>query len=239
MKHEFNNRLLGLAAARYRAVGRFAYNFARGKLAGDPVFTGLLMHGLVPDNARILDIGCGQGLLASWLHAAHTLHAAGDWPGQWPVAPKPQSIRGIELMPLDVARARAALPDLGDTVMFTEGDMCATDFGKADVAVILDVLHYVDIAAQDDVLCRVRDALAPHGTLLLRVGDANAGLPFKISQWVDHVVTFMRGHRHMPLYCRPLSAWKSALSELGFEVRPMPMHQGTPFANILLVAKLR
>ena len=233
MKREFNYRLLGMAAVRYRAVGRFAYNFARGKLAGDPVFTGLLMHGLVPDNARILDIGCGQGLLASWLHAA------GDWPGQWPVAPKPQSIRGIELMPRDVARARAALHDLGDTVMFTEGDMCATDFGKADVAVILDVLHYVDISAQDDVLCRVRDALAPDGTLLLRVGDANAGLPFKISQWVDHVVTFIRGHRHMPLYCRPLSAWKSALSDLGFEVTPMPMHQDTPFANILLVAKLR
>ena len=239
MKPAFNNRLLRLAATRYRAAGRFAYDFARGKLAGDPVFTGLLKHGLVPDNARILDIGCGQGLLASWLHAAHTLHAAGDWPGQWPVAPKPRSVYGIELMPRDVARARAALHDVRDKVMFTEGDMCTTDFDKADVVVILDVLHYVNMAAQDDVLRRVRDALAPRGTLLLRVGDANAGLPFKVSQWVDHVVIFVRSHRHVRLYCRPLSAWKSALSELGFEVTPMPMHQGTPFANVLLVAKLR
>ena len=63
-------QLVDKAAAPYRASGRFAYHFARGKLGGDPVFAGLLLHGLIPHQVRILDIGCGQGLLASWLHAA-------------------------------------------------------------------------------------------------------------------------------------------------------------------------
>jgi hypothetical protein len=116
--------------------------------------------------------------------------------------------------------------------------MCKVDFGKVDAVVVLDVLHYVSVAAQDVVLRRIRDALAPSGVLVLRVGDAAAGWPFRFSIWVDHVVTFVRGHRNSRLHCRPLEAWKSALRELGFSVRSLPMNHGTPFANILLVAEL-
>ncbi len=228
-------RLIDRAAAPYRAAGRFAWHFARGKLGGDPVFVQMLARGLIPSDARILDIGCGQGLLASWLRSAQTLHDAGDWPPQWPAAPRPRAIRGIEIMARDIERARRAL---GDAATFTLGDMCDTDFGNADVAVILDVLHYVDVAAQDNVLRRVRDALAPDGTLLLRVGDAAAGLPFKISLWVDKVVTFTRGHRNPRLHCRALDDWRAALHALGFSVTALAMHQGTPFANVLLIAKL-
>ena len=66
-------RLIDHASEPYRATGRFAYPFAGGKLGADPVFCGLLERGLVPRNARILDRGCGQGLLAAWLLAARQL----------------------------------------------------------------------------------------------------------------------------------------------------------------------
>lgn len=233
MTTPFVRTLLDPATAPYRSAGRFAYHFARGKLGGDPVFVGLLQRGLIPPRARILDIGCGQGLLASWLLSAQALEK--QWPADWPPAPHPASVHGIELMPRDVERARQAL---GDAARFTVGDMCSADFGQADCVVILDVLHYVPIDAQNDVLRRVRDALAPSGTLILRVGDADGGWPFKFSVLVDHVVTFVRGHRNSRLYCRPLKDWQAALTALGFEVDTIPMNEGTPFANILLLAKL-
>ncbi len=235
MTQAFLRRLITRASSPYRAAGRFAWHFSRGKLGGDPVFAGLLEHGLIPDQARLLDIGCGQGLLASWLLSARAMHAAGDWPPHWPPAPAPRSIHGIELMPRDVERARRAL---GDGAVFTVGDMCAADFGQVDAVVVLDVLHYVGIEAQDSVLRHVRDALAPGGVLVLRVGDAAGGWPFRFSVWVDHVVTFARGHRNSRLHCRPLAHWKATLGELGFSVRSLPMNQGTPFANILLVAQV-
>lgn len=228
-------RLLDAAAAPYRAAGRFAWHFARGKLGGDPAFTGLLERGLIPDGERLLDLGCGQGLLTSWLLAARAQYASGDWPAAWPAPPRLRQLAGIELMPRDVTRARAAL---GDAATFIAGDIRATDFGQADAIVILDVLHYIGLAEQDALLRRVRDALRPSGTLLLRVGDAGGRWGFRWSNWVDRTVMFVRGHGHVRLHCRPLSGWTEALAALGFRVEAIPMSAGTPFANVLLAARL-
>jgi hypothetical protein len=71
----------------------------------------------------------------------------------------------------------------------------------------------------------------------LRVGDAQARRGFVTSQWVDRAVTFVRGHRVAPLFGRPLTQWIAQLQALGFDVQSRPMSQGTPFANVLLVAR--
>ena len=104
---------------------------------------------------------------------------------------------------------------------------------------ILAVLQYVDHAAQLGVLDKVRGGLAPRVRLLLRVGDAANQRGFAISQWVDHVVTVARGHRVPPTWGRTLPEWKALLQGLGFVVRSIPQSQGTPFANVLLVADLQ
>jgi 2-polyprenyl-3-methyl-5-hydroxy-6-metoxy-1,4-benzoquinol methylase len=65
-----NTALLDAACEPYRNAGRFAYYFARGKLRGDPVYRAILESGLLLGRARVLDLGCGQGLLAAWLRAA-------------------------------------------------------------------------------------------------------------------------------------------------------------------------
>jgi hypothetical protein len=106
-------------------------------------------------------------------------------------------------------------------------------------AAILDVLHYISVPEQNDLLARVRAALPASGSLLLRVGDAAARPGFLISQWVDALVTWIRGHRVLPQFGRPLSEWTAQLESLGFELRSQPMSQGTLFANVLLVAKVR
>lgn len=231
--------LLDTASAPYRAAGRFAWHFARGKLAMDPVFRHLVEAGHIRPGARVLDIGCGQGLLASLLASSGTLARAGRWPSGWPPAPAPQHVTGIELMPRDVARARAALAPLGDAVQFVCGDMRHTAFPSVDAVVILDVLHYIGIDEQNQVLARVRAALPSGGRLLLRVGDAAARRGFAVSQWVDAVVTRIRGHRVLPQYGRTLAEWSAQLQQLGFAVRSQPMSAGTPFANVLLIAEVQ
>jgi len=240
--NRFWRRLLDEATAPYRAAGRFAWHFARGKLGRDPAFRGMLERGDFNHGGRVVDIGCGQGLLISLLQRCGALAQAGHWPTDWPAAPGVTAYTGIELMPRDVQRAQAAVGGLvlpgGERPQFVCGDMCHAALPACDLVVILDVLHYVDHAAQDALLARVRDALLPHGRLLLRVGDMDARRGFRISQWVDIVVTWVRGHRAPPTYGRPVVQWQAALQALGFRVRAVPMSAGTPFANVLLVATL-
>ena len=228
--------LLDAASAPYRRVGRFAWRFARGKLGMDPVFRHLLERGLITPGARVLDIGCGQGLLASLLLASARLDREGLWPAHWAPPPLGAQVTGIEMMPRDVQRAQAAL---GAAAAFVCGDMRHTPFPEADTVVILDVLHYISVPEQDAVLARVRAALPAGGTLLLRVGDAASKRGFATSQWVDAVVTFVRGHRVVPQFGRTLAQWIAQLEALGFDVRSQPMSAGTPFANVLLVARVK
>lgn len=232
------HELLRRASAPYRGAGRFAWHFARGKLGRDPVFRSLVERGEWGHAARVVDIGCGQGLLASLLHACGTLHQAGQWPGGWAAPPALQQYTGVELMPRDVARAERALAPLALPACFVAADMRAAALPACDLVVILDVLHYVDHADQAALLARVRDALQPHGRLLLRIGDQAQRRGYTISQWVDRIVTGVRGHRVPPTWGRTRDDWVALLGSLGFTVRSAPMSAGTPFANVLLVADL-
>lgn len=227
--------LIDAASMRYRAAGPFAWHFSRGKLARDPAFAAILRRGLLTDRERILDLGCGQGLLASWLLAAQATHLEGRWPHEWPPAPAPQQLLGVDINARDVARARAAL---GEGARFVHGDIRHVDYGSVDAIVILDVLHYTDHASQEAVLSRARAALAPRGVLLLRVGDADAGAGFALSKLIDRLVALARRHSLPRLACRPVREWRALLEQLGFATEALPMSQGTPFANVLLVGKL-
>jgi cyclopropane fatty-acyl-phospholipid synthase-like methyltransferase len=228
-----HSALIDRATEPYRGAGAFAYNFARGKLRGDPVFRALLERGLLLGRGHILDLGCGQGLLAAWLKAALFCYESGSWPQGWPPAPKPRSTRGIELMIRDVERARIAL---GPECEISQGDIRSVEFGATDAVVILDVLHYIRREEQRQVLKRVRAALHVRGLLLLRVGDANGGLRFRYGQWVDKLVMLFRGHATVATHCRSADQWRELLRECGFEVQATPMSQGTHFANVLLIA---
>ncbi len=228
-------RILDHASEPYRAAGKFAFHFARSKLALDPVFFAMLERGLFPDHGRILDLGCGQGLLAAWLLSARQRYEAGDWPAEWPAPPLGAKVRGVDLLKSDLKRARLAL---GEQASFEEGDMRHVDFGRADVVVVMDALHFVDGPAQADILRRARIALPPRGLFLTRVGNAGAGLGFHLSQWIDATVACCRGMGLPHLYCRPLTDWIQALEALDFHVEAATMNGDLPFANVMLIARL-
>jgi SAM-dependent methyltransferase len=228
--------LLDAAAEPYRKAGSFAYHFARGKLATDPVYRAILERGLLQRRQRILDLGCGQGLLSAWLLAAAHCHEHGKWPAIWPPPLREPTVRGIELMPRDVERAHCAL---GRDCAVAQGDIRNAAFGSAEAVVILDVLHYIAAHSQREVLQRVRAALPSGGLLLLRVGDAAGGLRFRITAWSDVLAMLFRGHGFVATHCRTVVQWRELLTECGFDSEATPMSRGTPFANVLLSAYAR
>ncbi|SAK92718.1 tRNA (cmo5U34)-methyltransferase [Caballeronia temeraria] len=232
--------LIETASLPYRAAGRFAWHFASAKLRRDPFFAHILAHGLIPDGARILDLGSGQGLLAAWLVGAHAWHrhdAGHAWPARWPAPPAPRSIHGIELTPRDVGRARIALKAHEARVRFVCDDIRVAPFPEADVIVACDVLHYVDANAQESILRRARASLAADGVLLLRVSDAAAGWRARLDRAVDFGMQIARSARANALTVRSEAQWLALLDALRFDVSILPMGTGPHRANRLLIAR--
>ncbi|MBP2306698.1 methyltransferase domain-containing protein [Azospirillum melinis] len=225
--------LVDAAAHPYRPCGRHAWHFAKGKLARDPVFRHLLSHPLLPARGRLLDLGCGQGVLTALLRAATDRHARGGWPAGWPAPPSALATKGIELAPKRVRIAKAALGD--DAV--TQGDIRDTDLPRCDAIVILDVLLYLHRDEQAAVLARCAEALNPDGVLVLREADAHGGLPFQITRWAEQIACAARGRWRQSLTYRPAVEWSDLLNSFGFATEALPMSQGTPFANTLFIAR--
>jgi SAM-dependent methyltransferase len=228
--------LIEAAAASFRPAGRFAWHFARGKLRRDPVFIALMARGAFPDGARVLDLGCGQGVLFALLVAAAQRHAAGAWPAAWPAPPARLAMRGIDLRAEAVRRARIAL---GENAAFEHADACEAALGEADVIVMMDVLHYLAPARQEALLDAITAALPRGGRFVTRVADAAAGVRYVVTRTGDWLVTFARGTPWPRFHCRTAADWSVLLERRGLRVRAEPMSTGTPFANVLLDARRR
>ena len=223
----------------YRSVGLHPWLFARGKLNGDPLFAALLRLGLIPSNSRVLDLGCGQGLLTALLCAV-AMENSTNWPDDWADPPHGIAVRGIDAAARDMQWADAvacAYQHSGVPIRFEQDDIRHAKLGQPDVVLLFDVLHYLTFQEQRQLLMRIRDGLAPDGRVLLRVADADAGFGFLVSLLIDKAVLAARGSRRFALHCRPLSDWRALLAALGFTVQAQPMHGGTPFANSLLICR--
>jgi len=225
--------IVAAAGSAYAPAGRTPLHFARGKLRHDPVFRAIVARGLIPDGTRLVDLGCGQGVLPAFLVAARGCYERGEWPAAWPPPARLASVLGVDLRRRAIAAARVAL---GGRATVEVGDVRDAEIPPCDVVAILDVLHYVPVPDQDRVLARCATAITPGGRLLLRVCDADAGVRAAITRLSDQAITLLRGGWPR-LHTRGLKSWITAVERVGFGVEAAPMSAGTPFANVLLVAR--
>ncbi|MEQ1636356.1 MAG: class I SAM-dependent methyltransferase [Methylococcales bacterium] len=217
--------LVETAARRYWDFGRFVHGFARGKLLHDPVYRAILELNVLPEQGKILDLGCGRGILLALLTTRRQLNKD--------ISPD-LVFKGIELRSKDAQIAQVVLGAGADIV---NADIRSVVIADCQLVILLDVLLYMREPEQKQVLQRIADALPANGTLIMREADASASLRYLMTWGGERFCALSRGHWLQSYHYRSQHAWVSLLEQLGFTVTTYPMSEGTPFANVLFVAK--
>ena len=131
-----------------------------------------LFDALLPREGLILDAGCGYGYLAYMLHYCST----------------GRTITGVDYDEEKIAVAQhcAGRPE---AVQFQTADVRTFQFGKYNAIIISDVLHYLDVDHQQQVMRKAIDALLPGGKLIIRDGNAELKDRQKGTWWTEFFST--------------------------------------------------
>jgi uncharacterized protein (DUF2062 family)/trans-aconitate methyltransferase len=226
--------LLEESACHYLKPGMFHWEFVRGKLRHDPIYFSLLREGFLPPEGRLLDLGCGRGIVFSLILGAREQWAKGKYPEGWAPPPPRLTFHGIEGRPKVAEAAREALEDRAE---IETGDLRAVDYPPADAILLLDVLHYLPAGDQEAVLAKAVAVLHPGGRLLLREANAAAGWRFTATRAQERLSALLRRHWRQRFHYRSAEEWSDLLRGLGLTVEVQPMGMGTPYGNVLVVGR--
>jgi len=229
------------AANLYRSCGQFPFYFAKGKLKYDPIMTDLLVLGCLSRKsasaARLLDLGCGQGLLFAMLDASARIAQESKVAASSPAAPPIAFARGFDAARSNVRWGQSMLANRAQPHLDAEivvADIRTVDLPVCDIVVAIDVLHYMPYADQESLLRKVAAALALGGRLVLRVGDAAQSRASRVSGWIDCAVAAVRGQGWPVLWRRPISEWQRLLQQSGFAATAVKTYRSRWAVNVLV-----
>ncbi len=222
--------LVRRASDRYVGTSVTAWEFARGKLRGDPLYRAALMGGLLPSGGTLVDVGCGQGLTLALFAEARTAMDQHAWPAGEPSAPRFERMVGVELRPRAAALARQAL---GDAAEILQADVRGMTALGARVVLIFDVLHMIGPSEQEQVLAALIAALEPGGVLLVREANQSLGWRFGMVKLGNRLKALAFGNWRQSFHFRSRAGWTELFERHGLRVEVQAADEGTPFANLL------
>lgn len=200
---------------RYHSVPRGDRIYVSIKLHTDPLTR--LLAALPGDFGRVLDAGAGRGQFGLFL---------------WELG-RCTELRGFDTDARKVAVAERAAA--GDAHYETR-DALESNAREVDTLLLIDVLHYLPRPEQDELLRRAARSVS-RGRIVIRELDAGPAARSTITrafEWLAKVSGYNRGRagRHY----RPASEIVAQLARAGFSAEVLGASEGTPFANVLIVA---
>jgi cyclopropane fatty-acyl-phospholipid synthase-like methyltransferase len=177
----------------------------------------------VPAWGRILDLGCGHGLLA--------VHLALEAPGR--------RVTGVEVDADKLAVADAAATRAGVTVELRLADGARVPAGPWDGIVVVDVLYLLGEEEQRDLVTRLAGTLAPGGVLVVKEMRRRPAWKFA---WVRLqellAVKVLRITQGEGIHFAPDDALPRWMTDAGLEVTAdRPVDRGYPYPHRLVVGR--
>lgn len=221
-------------AAAERVAGRYApsdnptpaqktrFHYVRIKIISDPIAKLVAnIQGEEPGALGcVLDIGTGAGQLPLLLLELG----------------RADKVRGVDWDEAKIEDARAAAGG-DERAVFWREDARSAVYEPADTVLLIDLLHYFRIDEQNDILKRAAAAVRPGGRLLVREADTEQGIRSALTRLEEAIFTALRFNRGERVRFRPARELMQLLAELGFVCALIPAWAGTPFSNVLIVAR--
>lgn len=207
-------------ARRYQRFSRSGYYFVRGKLLHDVSTRMITNRAPLGD---VIDLGCGRGQLDILLAESGVC----------------SSVRGCDWDRCKIERAQAASAGLPCHFFCQDlREIPVIQRASADTVLMIDILHYLPPARQDELLAAACDWLRPGGRLLIRDTDAAKGMRWVITSIADRLAIFLGSYSAASVHYRPIAGEiVPVLESRGFNCQLIPASGRLPLANALLVAQ--
>ncbi len=184
-----------------------------------------MMNLLLPEQGRILDVGCGFGLFSVY----------------FALVGKRRQLTGVDPNARRIAMAQRCAAHVGvaGRTRYHAGTAASLprpgepDGAPYDAIYLLDVLHHVPPTEQEPLLLALRERLAVGGTLLVKDVTTDRRFGLKFTELLDRV---MVGWQE-PLTYRHHHEWAAILERLGFSVRTVRVPDLLPYPHVVLLAK--
>ena len=204
--------LVKRASDRYVNASIVSWEFAHGKLNGDPVYAAALGGGVLVSGGTLVDIGCGQGLMLALLAEAAEDVRGSTWPTARMRPPVFDRLVGIERRPKVARLARAALDGRAEIL---QADASTLPLQRCSAVLLFDVLHMMPTQQQEDLLRRIGRSLTPGGVILVREADASAGWRFTVVRTINLLQAMRSRPRALRFHYRRRSEWLTCFERCG------------------------
>ena len=176
---------------------------------------------LIRMDAKVLDLGCGDGLLSNYLALTSSK----------------RMVYGIDINKKRIVKAYKGIKN----TKFEEGDILRAKIIQPDTIILAHVLHH--LPSRDEqlkLLEKVARSLKKGNELIILEIDTKPFLKYLFTWFTDAFtvpILFEGKLFDFKFFYRKSYEWKKILTELNFDVKIKPVNKEMPFSHVLIYGK--
>lgn len=175
---------------------------------------------MVPKKGVIVDLGCGDGILANYLG----------------ISEKKRKVLGVELNKARLKEANKGVKNVG----FRKGDIVKGNYPKADCILLTHVLHHLSSKEDQEVVLKFAKKKLKKGGMLIITEIIERPLLKLVFTWLTDAFTvpiLFEGKLYdFSFRYRTENNWKYLLSSIGLSVKSELVHKHKPFSHVIFTA---
>lgn len=158
------------------------------------------LNKLIPSDAHILDIGCGNGGFSNYLA----------------IRSNDRDILGIDLSRKRITSAKKSVGKRKN-IKFILGDVITVKKPNANCYLIIDVLHHIDFRSQEKLLHFLAKKMNNNSMLIIKEVDPSSKIPFLFGHIIEKIL-----YPKEKIYSRSKKDWGILFRSLGLVFKTIP-----------------